>query len=199
MIDKSVPFIGVVMIKTDTTKYPRFELPKGYTICGYRRGFEERWADIHFEVGHTDTLQKARALFEKEFMIFPELLPKQCLFVVDEAGKVAATASLWPGEHFGKTYQRIHWVATKSEYQGKGLTKALITKILDLYNSLGYKDFIYLTTQTQSYKAINIYYKFGFWPYTGEKPVNWKYDKFDENNELAWRIINEKIAEYKKP
>jgi len=198
MLDKSIPHIGVLMVKTDTTKYPRFELPSGYTICGYLEGFEVQWAGLMFEVDQTDTLQEAKDIFEKEFMSLPDLLPKQCLFVLDETGKMAATASLWHGEHFDETYQRIHWVATCPEYQGKGLTKALITKLLDVYNELGYKDFIYLTSQTWSYKAINIYSQFGFVPYMGEKPANWWVDDFDENNRLAWKMINDKIGEYKR-
>ena len=197
MIDKSLPYIGVVMVKTDTKNYPCYELPEGYTFSGYRKGFEEQWAEIMYKVDHTDTLQQARDIFEREFMSMHELMPRQCLFVLDREGKVAATASLWHGNHFGKTYQRIHWVATCPEHQGKGLVKALMTKLLDLYNELGYKDFIYLTTQTWSYKAINIYYQFGFVPYMGEKPVNWRAENFEEKNILAWKVIDEKIAEYK--
>jgi len=40
------------MTKTDTTNYSRFELPSGYTICGYQAGFEKQWADLMFAVEH---------------------------------------------------------------------------------------------------------------------------------------------------
>jgi len=198
MLDKSIPFIGVIMVKTNTAEYPRFQLPEGYSFSGYREGFEAQWADIIHSVGETDTLGKARDIFEREFMPYPDLLPKQCLFVLDQGGRAVATASLWHGDHFGKSLKRVHWVATRPEHQGKGLVKALMTKLLDVYNELGFKDFIYLTTQTWSYKAINIYMKFGFEPYLGEKPVNWQVDDYAEKNRLAWKMINEKIAEYKK-
>ena len=198
MLDKSIPFFPVLMVKRDTKNYPRFELPVGYAITGYREGFENRWADIIYSVEHTDTWQQARDIFEKEFMSVPELLPGQCLFVLDGKGEAVATASLWHGDHFGETHQRIHWVATRPEHQGRGLVKALMTRLLDLHNELGYKDFIYLTTQTWSYKAINIYSQFGFVPYIGEKPVNWKDENFDKNNRLAWKLIDEKISEYRQ-
>lgn len=43
-----------------------------------------------------------------------------------------------------------------------------------MYNECGFKSCIYLTSQTWSYKAIGIYGKFGFAPYMGEKPKNWR-------------------------
>jgi N-acetylglutamate synthase-like GNAT family acetyltransferase len=117
--------------------------------------------------------------------------------VLDKSGEVAACGSLWHGEHFGKQLWRIHWIATKSNYQGKGLIKALLTKLLDIYDELGFDGFVYLTSQTWSYKAINLYSKFGFMPYKGEKPQNWITENYDSENNKAWQIIDCKIAEYK--
>jgi Acetyltransferases len=90
-------------------------------------------------------------------------------------------------------------VATLPEYQGKGLTKALLTRLFDLYNELGFDGFIYLTSQTWSYKAINIYSKFGFLPYTGQKPLNWtgENETFSVETEKAWDMIQHKIWQYK--
>ena len=60
---------------------------------------------------------------------------------------------------------------------------------MDLYHKLGQKGYIYLTTQTGSYKAINIYKKFGFAPYTGKYHT----DGFDkEQNEKAWKLSTKK-------
>lgn len=89
---------------------------------------------------------------------------------------------------------RVHWVAVNEEHQNKGIAKALITKILDIYHELGYKDYIYLTTQTWSYAAINIYLGFGFKPYLGEQ-LPWKSYNFVEENKNAWALIFEKIHE----
>ena len=197
MLDKSIPHIGILMTKTDTKNYPRFELPIGFAFCGYKAGYEKEWADLMFELGQTDTLKQAQEVFENEFLSKPELLQKQCLFVLDKSGEVAACGSLWHGEHFGKQLWRIHWIATKPNYQGKGLIKALLTKLLDIYNELGFDGFVYLTSQTWSYKAINLYSKFGFMPYKGEKPQNWKTENYDSENNKAWQIIDSKIAEYK--
>lgn len=198
MLDKSIPHIGVLMVKTDTSTYPCFELPNGFALSGYQEGYETEWANLMFDIGQTDTLKEAQDIFEKEFLSMPSLLAKQCLFALDHNGRIVATASLWHGEHFGKTFQRIHWVASCPQHQGKGLIKALLTKLLDVYNEFCYKDFIYLTSQTWSYKALNIYAKFGFKPYKGEKPINWKDDTFEEKNETAWTMIEQKIELYER-
>lgn len=196
MLDKSIPHIGVLMVKNDTDVYPHFNLPSGFTFSGYKSGYEIEWAKLIFESDMTDTLKEAEEIFKNEFLSMPDQLPGRCLFALDCYGKIVATGSLWFGEHFGKYLQRIHWIAQSQGYQGKGLIKALMTKLLDVYNELGFRDFIYLTSQTWSYKALNIYSKFGFYPYRGIKPINWKADNFDANNELALDIINKKINEY---
>ena len=103
-------------------------------------------------------------------------------------------------------YIRIHWVAVAPKYQGLGILKAMVTRLLDIYNELGYEGYIHLTSQTWSYKALNVYIKFGFKPYYGEKPANWiarnltsgNFEPWDykEKNEEAWNMIFKKINEY---
>lgn len=198
MLDKSIPYTSVLMVKTDTQNYPHYDLPQGYSISGYQTGFDAEWAKLNVEIDHIGSLTEAENIFKNDFLSRPELLFKQCLFVLDKCGEVAAVASLWHGDDFGETFQRIHWVAASPRHQGKGLVKALMTRLMDIYNELGYKDFIYLSTQTWSYKAINIYSQFGFKPYMGEKPVNRKREFSEEKNIEAWRLIQQKIDEYKK-
>lgn len=198
MLDKSIPYISVLMIKTDTRTYPRYALPEGYRFSGYQSGFEVKWAQLIFESGQTDTLQKAEDIFNREFLSERNLLQERCLFVLDDNGETVAVASLWHGGDFGEKFPRIHWVATAAKHQGKGIAKALMTKLMNLYNEFGYHGFIYLITQTWSYKAINIYSEFGFKPYKGKKPVGWKSDRFDDENEHAWQMIEKKIDEYRR-
>ena len=141
--------------------------------------------------------EKAEEIFRSEFMSKPEWLYDRCLFVVDgKNDRVAAVTSLWLGKltEDEPLHARVHWVATREEYQGLGLIKAIFTYILDLYHKLGDKGYIYLTTQSQSYVAINIYKKFGFVPYLGQLHK----EGFDlEEHQKAWEIIDGKIAAYK--
>ena len=147
-----------------------------------------------FSLGQTECLQEAHDIFRAEFLAKPELLQTQCLFVLDAGSAVAATASLWVGNHFGRELLRIHWVACAGEYQGRGLAKALMTKLLDTARALDYRDMLYLTSQTWSYKALGLYARFGFAPYLDERPVNWKPQSgdFARETQEAWAIIKSK-------
>ena len=196
MVDTSVPHRRAIMINKTVENYPSFPLPEGFVISGYKAGLERAWAEIEVEQQGLE-YEKALEVFGKEFLSCPELIGKRCLFVIEEkTGEVAAVASLWRGEIApGIPMNRIHWVATRAKFQGLGLSKSLLSYMMELYHKLGQTDGIYLTTQTSSYVAINIYKKFGFTPYMGELHG----EDFDRNShEEAWEIINGKINEYKK-
>lgn len=196
MLDRSIPHYGVLMTKTKTAVYPVHLLPSGYDFSLYTDGMEKDWAKIQSDIDHIEGYDKALEYFKKEFMHDVESLKRRCVFIKDSSGTFVATATLWYGDHFGYTEQRVHWVAVDTKHQHKGLAKALMTKIMDIYNELGYSDFIYLTTQTWSYPAINIYLSFGFSPYLGKKPVNWEGtdEKFEHDNLPAWQLIMDKIS-----
>ncbi|MCL2446325.1 MAG: GNAT family N-acetyltransferase [Oscillospiraceae bacterium] len=193
MLDKTIPHIGVIMTKA-ASDYPRFALPAGFCFCGYQTGMEEAWARLMVHVEQIDSLEEARNYFRKEFLARPELLAKQCLFVLDETGEIAATASIWPGNHFGQELLRVHWVACAPQHQGKGLAKAL----LDTLSAMKYDQLLYLTSQTWSYQALGLYARFGFVPYHGEKPMNWKAGDagFAQETKIAWNMIEEKWRQH---
>lgn len=230
-MDRSLPHIGVIMEKYDTHDYPTFSLPCGFRFSSYQPGFENQWAELQAAVGNADSYEEAHEAFFVEFLQgdgfnwisgnphtsenpsiseYPcfEEMRRRVIFVVDQKGKVVGTGALWKGSIFGPEQQRLHWVAVKPCYQGLGISKAIISKILDLYNGLGYEGYLYLTSQTWSYKALNIYSKFGFHPYLGEKPTNWvsvnlmSLDRepwdYEKKNQEAWKLIHFKITEYEK-
>ncbi len=205
-LDKSIQHIGVIMEKFDANIYPRFELPLNYSFVNYYEGLEKEWTRLQLEVEQVDALEEAEEQFSKEFLPYKEDLYKQMIFVKNDKDEVVATSCIWNGRMFGDDRMRIHWVAVSPKYQGLGISKAMMTKLLDIYNELGNERYIHLTSQTWSYKAINIYIKFGFKPYLGEKPTNWKavnltsgnFEPWDykEKNEEAWDIIHKKIGEH---
>jgi len=197
MLDLSLPKISVLMVKPNVYTYPKFALQEGFRFSGYRPGMEEDWARIQYGVSQTDSFQEARDIFKRDFLSHPDLLAKQCLFVLEPGGKAVAAASLWPGTEFGQTHLRFHKIACLPDYQGYGLMKALLTKLLDIYNEINNDGFLYLTSKTHSYKAINIYKKFGFEPYLGEKPANWPVQNYDTVNPAAWKMIQDRIDAYK--
>ena len=195
MIDKSVPHASVIMVKHDMDNYPRYELPEGFVITGYKDGYEKQWAEIAMEQFYFESVEKGLEIFKDEFGGHPEWLDR-CLFAVEEkTGRVAAMTALWEGGVFTEDYKRIHWVATRQEYQGRGIIKALLSHALDLYHALNSEGMCFLVTQTTSWQAIRIYKKFGFQPYLGVNPG--PRDAFDaEKHAEAWRLIDAKLAEY---
>jgi len=191
-LDRSVPHIGVLMEKTDTAEYPRHALPKGYTFSQYKPGFGAQWAALQYGVGQTDSLGEAEAIFQKDFAGREDLAGRM-LFVFDENDSLAGTGCLWDGAHFGAARQRLHYIAVAPPHQGGGIAKAIVSRLLDIYNELGYADYIYLTSQTESWRALNMYAGFGFRPYMGAKPVNWRCEDFAQETAEAWRMIYERI------
>jgi len=210
-LDRALPHIRILMEKRDTSVYPKCELPAGYHFSHYKPGFERLWAAVQCDVEHADTLENAEAAFKNEFLGAEntpryKALTEKMLFIMDADDDLAGTGAIWDGDTFGEVFQQVHWIAVASKHQNKGLSKSLLSGLLDIYNALGYGGYIYLSSQTWSYKAINVYMKFGFRPYMGVQPANWRsvnmvsgnYEPWDyaEKNAEAWKIINNKIRQY---
>jgi ribosomal protein S18 acetylase RimI-like enzyme len=76
------------------------------------------------------------------------------------------------------------------EYQGRGLSKALISYLMNMAVEIeGDRDF-YLHTQTWSHRAIKLYEKFGF--EITEEPNLFKYrnDEYEEAREVLKEIYS---------
>lgn len=210
-LDRSIPHIGVIMVKPDAGHYPRYPLSDGYSFRRYAPGDEQAWARIHVEVGQFKDMEEALNTFHREFLGGVDdaeskdtsAVEVNMWYITDPNGEPVATGSIWDGDHFGVTRKRLHWIAVSPRHQGKGLAKALLTQLLDVYREMDRPEPPYLTSQTWSYRALNLYMRFGFEPYLGEKPANWQSANltsgnfepwdFDEKNREAWAMIREKI------
>jgi len=200
MIDNTVPNFSVNMVKHDMNTYPRYDLPEGFVITGYRDGYENAWAEIAKEQFLFESLEKGLQLFRSEFSSTDRWasMKDSCLFAVEEAtGTVAAVLTLWEGGIFAEDYRRIHWVAAREAYQGKGIIKAMLTYAMDLYHSQRSEGPCILATGSPNWQAIRLYKRFGFEPYLGGSPA--PYADFDlEKEKEKWALIDEKIAEFDK-
>lgn len=194
MLDLSVPFYPVIMVCDKPADYA-VRLPEGLSLRFWEPGLEEHWGMVHMAAGQLNTMEKALRIFNQEFAPYPDELKKRMFFLYDDAtGRPLATMTLWFGNDLGRPTQRLHWLSCVPDYQGRGLGKLMMELSLHLYHELNCTDTLYLTTQTTSYVAINIYKKYGFEAYMGPMPDNGM--KWD--NETAWSIINEKIGAYQK-
>lgn len=191
MIDRSIQYMPVMMLKRDMSAYPVFKLCEGYTFDFYSpETGREDWVRVQIAADHIENEAEAYSKFDSEFLSKPELLPKRMLFARDASGAPVASATLWLGAPFGTEMQCLHWIATDKRHQGRGLCKAMLTRLMQLYAELNATGGIYLTSQTHSYAAIDIYERFGFERYMGPEPPNWHVDAFEETARRAWELID---------
>ena len=168
MLDKSVPFAKLKMVRKAGTPIPDYPLPEGFRFVFYTDGSEVDWARIETSVDEFDSEFAALLRFKEDFIPYVDELYRRCLFIETEEGLKIATANAWWS--FVKDERRawLHWVSVADGYQGLGLGKAIVSKVTQLLEEIeGDVDF-FLNTQTWSYKAINIYKQFGYIP-TDEK------------------------------
>ena len=120
-MDTSVPYVGVIMEKTDPTVYPRYALPDGYRFATDFTDLCSMWCRVQIAAGHIDDIQKAEQVFRAEFGGRCREWPSRFALALDSAGNPVGVAAVWFGEHFGRTLQRIHWVGVDQAHGGKGI------------------------------------------------------------------------------
>ena len=201
MLDKSLKLCYLIMYKEDNQNYPKYSLPSGYSFCMYKKGDEAKWAEVEISVGQFESVQEGIDCFNIQFADKNCKKEDRILFVKDPSGKIVATGAMWTGIFNGKKVERMHWIAVDESCKGKGIAKAIVTELLNIYNRLNASGLVYLITESWCYSAINIYLKFGFKPYYGDNPVkefDFSNSEFIEQNELGWSLVKDKIEIYKK-
>ena len=100
------------------------------------------------------------------------------LFLEHESVGSIGTTTVWNGKFGGEMRGRIHWVGIVPAFQGQGLSKPLLSAALTRL-TLEYRR-AYLTTETTSYRGINLYLSFGFMPYVT-----------NDRDREGWAIVEE--------
>ena len=165
-------------------------MPEGFHYEFYKPGDEEDWVNIHIESGEFTSIEKGLKHFHDFYDSFIEELPKRCVFIVDNitGEKVGtATISLLENPEYGYN-GAVDWVAIKKKYQGKHLSKPLVSKFMEIANNLGHSKLI-LHTQTTTWLAAKLYLDYGF-------------EILNKEETLAWSILrtiidDPKLNEYK--
>lgn len=181
-------YFPLKMVRDDLLDIPQFDLPDGYRICFYRKGDEHHWASIEASVDEFKHKAEALEHFQKEFGSYKNEMEKRCLFIENEAGEKIATTTAWYGDlqRNGELIGRIHWVGVMPAYQGKKLAKPLLTAAMNILAAHHSK--AYLTTQTTSFQAVNMYLNYGFKPYITDTV-------YEEGWRLMERVLERKIVE----
>lgn len=184
-IDKTLEYYELLMTYNDTSKFNKHDLPNGYYFTFYKPGDEFKWVDIHMQTGEFTDYEYALEVFHDFYDNFINELDKRCIFIVNDEGKKIGTATISKLNEEEYGYNAVvDWVAISKEYQGKGLARPLISRLLQLANELGHTK-ILLHTQTHTWLAAKLYLDEGFEPF-----------KVEENYK-GWQILK-RLTKHKK-
>jgi hypothetical protein len=74
MLDRTIPFCNTIMKCSDYS--PRHvELPDGFSIVSYQRGYEKEWAKLEYAIGDFDSLEVAEKYFVETYLQKTESFP----------------------------------------------------------------------------------------------------------------------------
>lgn len=157
--------IPLKMVRNDLLHIPQYTHPIEFSIRKFEKGDESNWARIETSVGEFTSEKAARERFDKEFGSFIDNMANRCIFIENKNGEAIGTTTAWYGdlEGNGEISGRIHWVGITPEYQGKKLSKPLLSAAMNILAESHSK--AYLTSQTTSYQAVNMYLNYGFEPF----------------------------------
>lgn len=186
MIDRNLKYINLYLIYKDLTKIPDSPLPYGYSFRFFREGDEKTWAKIEVSSGDIIDMKTAHVDFERYYKNKIDELKTRCIFLLNEKGEAIGTATgFYLNQPLNETITGdMHWVAIKKEYQGKGLSKPLITKAMQVMLGHGHKG-AFVHTQTHTWLAAKIYLDLGWKAYNGKQSP----EEFNE----GWEIVKKQI------
>jgi GNAT superfamily N-acetyltransferase len=152
----------VRMYRPNLENVPVWRLPPGYSVHWYAPGDVEHWVSIHERAERY--AEVTQQVHEENFGNDVNTLHQRQCFLLDGEQNPIATATAWSDDQYdGCISGRVHWVAVVPEYQGRGLSKPLLSIVLHRMLELG-DTRAYLRTSTARLPAINLYAGFGFLP-----------------------------------
>ncbi len=166
--------LHLVMQRGHLDAIPVHPLPAPFAVRWFQPGDELLWRSI--QVAADPAAVITPDLFDRYFGTDRSLLvPRQC-FLLAEQGEVIGTATAWFEECWeGGNWGRIHWVAIRPPYQGRGLAKPLLTIVCQRLRELGHTR-AFLRTEPWRLPAIQLYLSFGFVPWIrcAEEAAAWQ-------------------------
>ena len=169
-----------LLLENDITEVPQFELPEGYRFVTYSDHDRDTWIEIELSAKEFTSYEQGVEAWNRYYATRQEELPGKMFFIETENGEKIATATAFYDIYGRDTSDDgwLHWVAVKREYQGKGLSKPLITHVLRVMNQLGHVR-AKIPTQTNTWLACKVYMDLGFLPLKANL----------EHNYEGWKIV----------
>ena len=169
-----------LMLRGEITDMPEIPLPAGYHYETYRDGDRDAWIEIEKSAKEFDTREQGLDAWKRYYAEHTDELPGRMVFVVNEAGeKVATATAFYDVRGIDQSADGwLHWVAVRREDQGKGLSKPLISHVIQIMKALG-QTHCKVPTQTTTWVAVKVYLDLGF------RPI----EKNLVNSRDGWRIV----------
>lgn len=157
-----MPLRRVRLVHHCLADVPEFPVPVGFSLRWHAPGDEATWWRIWQAADAYQAITPDR--FQREFGRDPARWRERQCFLCDSSGAGVGTATAWfDDDYFGQRFGRVHWVAVLPAFQGRGLSKPLLSATCRRLRALGH-DRAYLVTETVRLPAIRLYWQFGFRP-----------------------------------
>lgn len=151
------------MIRESLARIPRHDLPKPFSLRMYRPGDDVHWRRIQEASDPYNDI--TQSLFRKEFGWDEEEIAARQWYLCDGSGLPIGTSTAWYHDAFNhERWGQVHWVAIVPAYQGRGLSKPLLSATLRTMRALG-DSRAFLYTSTGRLRAIRLYAQYRFKPY----------------------------------
>lgn len=164
----------LVMRRPSLEGIPPVVLPEGYVLRTYREGDEVQIARI-FNNSFNPEWDSAKVM--RDLVGLVEGLGPERVFIVAFRDLAIATASAWAKPDKWPDSGYLHMVAVDPPHRGKRLGRAVITRVLECFKKLGYRDVV-LETDDFRLPAIKTYIGLGFQPIV-----------FDAEHEERWKAV----------
>ena len=169
-----------LMLEADITGMADISLPDGYGYAFYQDGDRDAWIEIEKSAKEFSSYEEGLEAWGRYYADHTEELYDRMVFVVNEAGEKVATATAYYDirgvDQSGDGW--LHWVAVRRDEQGKGLSKPLISHVIQVMKGLGYTR-AKIPTQSSTWLAVKVYLDLGF------RPIGKNYIRCRD----GWRII----------
>ncbi len=154
-----------LMLEGEISHMGEIPLPAGYSYAFYQDGDRDAWIEIEKSAKEFTSYDEGLKAWKRYYADHTGELSGRMVFVVNEAGEKVATATAFYDirgiDQSGDGW--LHWVAVKREEQGRGLSKPLISHVIQIMKGLGYTR-AKIPTQTTTWVAVKVYLDLGFRP-----------------------------------
>jgi GNAT superfamily N-acetyltransferase len=173
---------SVGMIRHNFENIPTHPVSTPFTLRTYRPGDEKAWLKIHLRADPFNSFNEES--FYKGFGRDEQLWRENQFYVCDENHQPVGTATAWSvqKDDYPGPQGLVHWVALHPEFQGRGLSKPLMSAVCTRLKDRNFER-AFLSTSSGRLPAVALYLAFGFVPYL-RKP----------EERLAWAHIRKALG-----